>query len=221
MQQISKALSIAPPDPDFYPRKANIYDEVIKQNASLAPVFPFTHPGSIFTGTANLRGDRRPSSRFEHWNSVDEILLCLGSSLGQLRTGQVFVQSGSHDVSGIDSGSADDYLVFYYLQRQKTEGSQRESIKLHCEKCNKILFAHEIDWSTRDCLNASGRGLIPTIAVSEQWAVEVNRNPELRKCAACGHESGTFPNEGWGWTRYAVNAELAGRAELAMQELAS
>ncbi|WP_269507263.1 hypothetical protein [Burkholderia sp. IMCC1007] len=221
MDTSSTALTIPAPAPDFYPRKANIYEELIRENCSLAPIFPFAHPGAIVTLTAIQRGDHRPSGRFEHQNSVDEVLLCLGSSLGFLRAGQMFVQQGGHDVSGIDSGSEDDYLVFYYYQRQKPQGAQTESLGFRCAKCNALGFAHKFDSVTSKFTSASGRELVPTVAGSGTWALRVNEDPELRKCHACGHQNDPFPLESWGWSRYMVNAELAARAELAMRELTS
>jgi len=221
MQAKKTHLTIDPPAADFYPRKANIYEEMIKANSQLGPMFPYTHPGSILALLVFNRGDRRPGGRFEHNNTVDEIYCCLGSSVGWMRPGQVFVSTREHDVYGMDTQSTEDYFVVYYLQRQKDHGEHKEVMVFRCGKCNDALYRYQYDGNCANYFTAANRPLVPTIVGAENWALHLEKHPELLKCPKCGHQNEPFPRESWGWGQYLNNADLAARAELAMARAAS
>ena len=220
MTQPGQPLDIPAPDPDFYPRKANMFEGLITANSQLGPLFPFTHPGAIFALLTWQRGDQRPAGIFEHKNNCDEFIICMGSNVGFARPGQVFIAPHDHDVVPINTGSADDYMFAYYLQRQPLEENQHESVRFKCEKCGEGLYTLEFSGSkVSDYKTASDRILIPTVVGSDKASEYFNEHDEVRHCSNCGHDNPKFPRENWGWMNYVINAGIAEKSELAIAEL--
>ncbi len=79
--------AIPPPTGDKEPLKVNVYDFVQFTKTALAPMFPYFDEGSIVPCTATFKGGPKVDySRFQPFNTVDEILLTFGAD-GSMRGG--------------------------------------------------------------------------------------------------------------------------------------
>lgn len=221
MSKDEDLLDIPEPGPAAYPRKVNFFEGLITANTQLGPLFAYTHPGAILTLFIFQRGDYRPQGVFGHKNSCDEVLICLGSSVGYIRPGQVLITPREHDVPGIASGNSEDYMCMLYFQRQPLEENQKETVGFRCEKCGNVLHSLEFSGSNAAAYtNKAGRPLVPTVAGSVDAVIHFNTDEAVRHCGACGHHSPPFPSAGWGWEQYMANADIAARAELSLRKLA-
>ena len=82
-----RKLAIPPPTGDKEPLKVNVYNFVHFTKTALAPLFPYFDEGSIVPCTATFRGGPKVDySRFQHFNTVDEVLLTFGAE-GSMRGG--------------------------------------------------------------------------------------------------------------------------------------
>ena len=99
---------IPPPTGDKEPLKCNVYEFVRFTKTALAPMFPYFDEGSIVPCTATFRGGLRTSTMagFQHFNTVDEILLTFGARGSQRGGGMLRVGAKLHMVQSPLSDTA-------------------------------------------------------------------------------------------------------------------
>ncbi len=195
------------------PMKVNAFQAARNSNTQLLPLFPYMDPGSIVPCSAVLQSDGINSpGYFLHENSVDEILLSIGSK-GMMRTADMVVGPRRHGVGG--KSAVPFFAVSIITQRQLEEGEQPETVTFTCEKCNTELHSHS--FNAKDAGEGTYAGL-PTLICSDQSTADYNASVETRTCPNCGNVNAPFPTPIWGWSRYRRNTEIVESAWGALQE---
>src|SRR5215469_828653 len=88
---------IPPPTGDKEPLKTNIYRFIQTSVTALAPLFPYFDEGSIVPCSATFRGaPGRRFGRFQHFNTVDEVVVVFGSQNAMGVPGLVYVGPKLH-----------------------------------------------------------------------------------------------------------------------------
>ena len=83
---------ISPPPADKEPLKTNVYRFINTSVTALAPLFPYFDEGSIVPCCAAFRGaPGMRFGRFQHFNTVDEVVIVFGASGAQGVPGLVFI----------------------------------------------------------------------------------------------------------------------------------
>lgn len=209
-------LVIPPPRADRPPLRANVLHTMQQANTSLAPLFPYMHPGAIVpTASLFIGGPGRHYGQFYHHNSVDEIIIAFVTQGATLETGQVYNGGRVHGVNSFlkDQTKAGSFALFTVTQRQLEHGQpQPEAISLICSECRQPLFKGEWDGATpADALEIDypfpGSALLPGILRA------FNEDPALRTCSACGHVNDPFPVDIWGWNDYASQSAVMALAK--------
>lgn len=208
-------LSIAPPAADKPPMKVNIYRFSQTMNSQLTPMFPYLGEGAIVPTGAVMRGAPGMNmGYFLHFNSVDEIFMCFGSSGGgRYRPGQVTVGARTHGVGG-PHDDPQQYSVMVITQRQAVASAQTESIGFVCAKCQEPLFVHE--FAVEHATGSTQHSPLATIEGALDAALRFNGDAHLRACAKCGHVNDPFPYALWGWDRYMSNTWVAQKSREAL-----
>ena len=218
-----KKRTIPPPSGDKEPLKANVYQFVQFTKTALAPMFPYFDEGSIVPCTATFRGGPKVDySRFQHFNTVDEILLTFGAE-GSMRGGGLLrVGPRLHMVQSplADTRKTENLALSVITQRQSVDQPQKEEIRFVCKKCDRRLFVKAYD-ATPPKRGKQEKVLGPhpvfaTIPESYRAAKEFNADPDARVCKHCGRKNKLFPIEAWGWEHYVEQAEVSTQAYDAM-----
>jgi len=214
---------IPPPSGDKEPLKVNVYYFVNFTKTALAPLFPYFDEGSIVPCSATFRGGPKVNySRFQHFNTVDEILLTFGAA-GSMRSGGVLrVGPRLHMVQSplTDDANPENLTLSVITQRQSVGKPQKEEYRFVCKKCDRRLFAKSFDATPakrgkqKKVLGA--HGLFATIPESYKAANEFNADPKTRICKHCGHKNKPFPTDAWGWKHYVEQSEISSMAYDAM-----
>jgi hypothetical protein len=207
--------TIPKPDPAREPMKMNVYRFVQTATTALAPLFPYLDEGSIVPCAATFRGGPgKRYGRFQHFNTVDEIVVMFGAS-GALARGAGLVRVGPklHMVQAPlenpdDPGTSGISVI---TQRQSIGKEQREEIRFVCDKCDRRLFIAEVDATPakRGASSASAAAPFLTIIESYEAARRFNADEAARKCKHCGHQNPPFPIESWAWDVYVSQSEIA------------
>ena len=204
-------LTIPDPEPGREPMKTNVFRFVQNTPMALAPLFPYADEGSIIPCAATFRGGPGVNfGRFQHFNTVDEVVIMFGSQGGRGRPGMVRIGPKLHPVGAPfeDQENPDNIRVTTITQRQLYGTAQREEYRFICEKCDRRLYIEEVD-ATPAKRNQQDP-LVPFVTILETYtaAKHFNENADARRCKHCGHENAPFPIEAWGWDIYVKQAEI-------------
>jgi len=213
------ATEIPPPREDRPPLKANVFEAARSATSTLAPMFPYLHAGAIVPTVALFWGQPGGDyGHFEHFNTIDEIVIVFGAdgAVGRARTGLVRVNAKTHMVGKFlpDPNNRDQFSLITITQRQSEAEPQREAVWFKCEKCQADMMRLEFDWRpVTNRAQEDALGVFPpleTVMRSSEAAERYNAN---RTCPKCGHENSAFPLHRWGWDRYAAQSVAIRKAE--------
>ena len=218
-----KKRAIPPPAGDKEPLKRNVYEFVQFTRTALAPMFPYFDEGSIVPCTATFRGGPGVDyGRFQHFNTVDEVLLTFGARGSQRGGGMLRVGAKLHMVQSplSDTANPDNLALAVITQRQSIGKPQKEEYRFVCEKCDRRLFLASFDATPAkrggQRKTSGARPVFATIPETYKAARAFNADETARSCKHCGHQNKPFPIESWGWRHYAEQAELSKLAREAM-----
>ena len=204
------------PDPNRDPLKVNIYRFIQNSKTALAPLFPYVDEGAIVPCAATFRGaPGRHMGRFQHFNTVDEVLVTFGAQGGERRVpGIVHVGAKLHTVtSPIDNSQDPNVMVVAVITQRQSLGTkeQREEYRFICDKCDRRLFLYEIDATPPKRGTKPPPGTEPFITIAEtlEAAKKFNADDAARVCKHCGHQNPPFPIEEWAWDVHVDQSEIA------------
>ena len=200
-----------------HPMKVNVYDFMRTANSALAPMFPYQDPGAIVPCVTAFRGAQdRTFGAFQHFNTVDEVMINFGSHGAAPRPGMVAVGAQLHQVSIRMTDPNDDNAcqLNVITQRQSEVGEeQHERVTFFCVKCQASLVEHaymaQPSEELRNRFTAGETGPLGTLIESARTAEEYNADDDARKCAQCGHVNEAFPLDNWGWSKYVESSLTA------------
>jgi hypothetical protein len=227
---MAEGLHIEPADDRRPPLKVNIYESARGATSTLAPLFPYLHPGAIVPTVALFWGRQDGDyGFFQHANTVDEVVIIFGAdgATGRARTGLVRANARTHGV-GKFLPNPDDETAFSLIaitQRQEDERPQDEAVWFKCEQCQADLGRLDFKWDPNDPSTRaqSEDPLAPlfTLVMSARAASGFNDSHGGRPCPSCGHVNEPFPLDRWGWDRYVAQSIAAQKARVALVEAAT
>jgi hypothetical protein len=216
---------IPPPPAEKEPLKTNIYRFIQTSVTALAPLFPYFDEGSIVPCSATFRGaPGRRFGRFQHFNTVDEVVIVFGSQGAWGVPGLVYVGPKLHLVGAwLENPEDPDLLVVAVItQRQLIDKEQREEYRFICDRCERRLFVHKVDATPpKRGKQAESMGSHPpflTLVETYEAARCFNQDEQARKCAHCGHINPRFSIESWGWDAYVHQTEIAKLAAKSVEQ---
>ena len=207
-------LTIPPPAPDRAPLKANVFEFAQNSVTTLAALFPYTDAGSIVPCVSVFRGGPgRRYGRFQHFNTVDEVIMLFGGLPGLVRVGPKL-----HPVSAPfpDAEDPNAGAVALITQRQLIGKPHREEYRFLCDQCDRRLSMHRFDTTPAERSGTNDQAPFVTILEGYEAAVQHNAKQENLVCPHCGHENELFPVEEWGWEGFAHQSEVAANARAQM-----
>jgi hypothetical protein len=215
----SAKRTIPAPDPNREPLKTNVFQFALNSATALAPLFPYLDEGSIVPCLATFRGGPgRKFGRFQHFNTVDEVMIMFGTQGGRGRPGFVRVGPKLHLVGAPfeDPEDANCVRLTTITQRQLFGTEHREEYRFICEKCDRRLFLDRVDATPpkRGTQIETQGAHAPFITVVETYeaARKFNDSEEARLCKHCGHMNELFPIEAWGWETHVRQGEIVAMA---------
>lgn len=218
-----KKLVIPPPTGDKVPMKANAYEAAQLTTTALAPMFPYFDEGSMVPCTATFRGGPGVDyGRFQHFNTVDEIMLTFGAQGANRSGGLMRVGPRLHMVQSPLQDNADpgNLALAVITQRQSVGKEQKEEYRLVCEKCDRRLFIASYDATPpkrgKQKKTMGPHPVFMTIPESYKATLAFNADEDARTCKHCGHKNKPFPMEAWGWRAYVEQSEITSLAYDAM-----
>jgi len=209
--------SIPAPDPDRPPLKTNVFARARNTATTLAPLFPYCDEGSIVPCLSVFRGGPgRRYGRFQHFNTVDEVIMMFGTP-----GGMIFVGPKLHPVGAPFEDPEDPQSTALALitQRQRIGEPHREEYRFLCEACERRLSVVAFDATPpkRGTPPDPDAGF-PTIIEGHRATRQHNSEPENLRCPHCGHVSKPFPVEDWGWDVYAEQSAVAADKRAATEQ---
>jgi hypothetical protein len=211
----TEVLVIPPPRADRPPLRANLLNRMQQANTTLAPLFPYVHPGAIVATGALFIGDTdKDYGQFYHHNSVDEVIFAFVAKGATLQTGQLYNGGRVHGVNSFlkDQTAPGSFALFTVTQRQFEEGEQPEAISLLCVKCRKQIFKGEFDGAAPpDALEIDHP--FASAALLPELLRGFNEDPEQRRCPTCDHVNEPFPVHLWGWDSYLAQSKVMAQAK--------
>ena len=223
-------LIIPPPAPDAEPLKTNIYEFARTLNCTLGPMFPHIHAGAIVPTVALFWGRKDGDyGYFEHFNTVDEVVIIFGAdgATGRARTGLVRVNAHTHGVGNYlpDPEDPDVFSLICITQRQSEEAKQEEAVWFKCTKCQHDFGRLDFAWDPVDASDVvpkhGNHAPLETVVMSGRAATAFNADEASRTCPECGHLNAPFPLDRWGWDRYAAQTAAVQNAEAALTAAAA
>jgi hypothetical protein len=216
----ARMMIIPPPRADRQPLHANLFSVMQKANTTLAPLFPYMHPGAIVpTGSMFVGGHEQDYGQFYHHNCVDEIIIAFVTRNATLQTGQLYNGGRVHGVNSFlkDQTKPDSFALFTVTQRQLEVGPQPESISLLCKACRAQLFIGH--WDSTSPPDARELDVpMPSVTEPAEIMQRFNSDPELRTCKGCGHQNDPFPLDPWGWAAYKAQSKVMAEAQKVLCE---
>ncbi|MGH7907045.1 MAG: hypothetical protein ACREP6_10485 [Candidatus Binataceae bacterium] len=213
---------IAPPDGCRAPMRVNLFERMRSANAQLVPLFPYLGAGAIVPAGAVFRGEPNASfGQFFHWNTVDEVVICLGAEGAFTDTGQVHVGQNMHGVNSFlkNPGDPNSFLVTSITQRQRIGEKQREAVIVRCAQCKEIVMRVDFDATPPPAdTPESADAIFPTLLYSARAVEQFNASESARTCGKCGALNPRFPLERWGWSNYAGQSQTAADARRALDQ---
>ncbi|MGE0734669.1 MAG: hypothetical protein AB7G15_11975 [Alphaproteobacteria bacterium] len=212
-------LEIAPPRDDHPPLKTNVFEAARAVTCTLAPLFPYLHAGAIVPTVALFWGRTHGDyGHFEHFNTVDEIVIVFGAdgAVGRARTGLVRVNANTHMVGKFlpDPDNPENFSLISITQRQSDAEPQQEGVWFKCGKCQADLMRLDFAWEpVMTVAQEQALGAVAPLETVMRSAEAVERYNTNRTCPKCGHENQAFPLERWGWDRYAAQTEAVRKAQ--------
>jgi hypothetical protein len=203
-----------------HPMKVNVYQFARSSVSALAPMFPYQDEGAIVPCVSSFRGaPGRTYGAFQHFNTVDEIMINFGAKGTSGRPGMVASGPALHQVS-IKMQNPDDEntcTVSVVTQRQAEAGTpQHEHVTFFCQNCQASLaeraFSSHMPEDMRRKYTAGNYDALETIVESAGAAAEYNSDADAQTCKKCGHVNDPFPLEAWGWKRYAEQSRTVSDA---------
>lgn len=216
----NRDLAIPPPSADRPPRKVNLFEAAKNSATTLAPLFPYLDEGSIVPCvTVQRGGEGRRYGRFQHLNTVDEVIMMFGTP-----GGLIFVGPKLHPVSTPfdDPEYPFDATIALITQRQLIGKPQREEYRFLCDGCDRRLSVTAFDATPPERgTDRSPDDLFPTLVEGYRAAKAHNADEANLRCRHCGHLNERFPFELWGWDVYAEQGAVAARIRAATIAAAS
>ena len=220
----ASSLSIPAPDEHKPPLKVNVFRHMRVANTALCPMFPYLDEGCFAPAVAVYSGaPGRAVGMFKHFNTVDEVLVVFGANGSRLKPGNVIADVREHFVNIVLADFSDpgqNFLAAIIQRQSERREDQREVITFVCEQCKKPLrefpCVSQPPRSEPRGLRDNpeyARGFESPLAASRA-AKQFNSDEEQRRCKNCGHVSGPFPFEEWGWDKY---EEHCSAVELALK----
>ena len=203
-----------------HPMKVNVYHFARTTTSALAPLFPYVDPGAIVPCVSSFRGGAgRSFGAFQHFNTVDEIMINFGSHGAAPRPGMVATGAALHQVSIRMTDPNDDAAcqISVVTQRQAEAGTpQHEVVTFFCTSCQAPLTQREYpshpDEPTRLKYAAGDYEALETVIETAYAAADYNAGDDTRNCKKCGHVNEPFPLSLWGWERYVEQSLTAADA---------
>lgn len=223
-------LTIPPPASDAAPLKTNIYEFARSLNSTLAPMFPHIHAGAIVPTVALFWGrEAGDYGYFEHFNTVDEVVIIFGAdgAAGRARTGLVRVNARTHGVGNFlpDPDDPEVFSLICITQRQSEDAKQEEAVWFKCTGCQHDFGRLDFAWepvAAGDVVPKHGNHApLETVVMSARAAADYNADDASRTCPACGYVNAPFPLDRWGWDRYAAQTVAVQNAEAALNAAAA
>lgn len=212
---VTEHLTIPPPDPARPPLRANVFACAQTTATTLVPLFPYLDEGAIVPCISVFRGGPgRRYGRFQHFNTVDEVIMMFGSPPGMVFVGPKLHPVGAPFEDVEDPGSTSVALI---TQRQVIGDSQREEYRFLCEGCQRRLSVFGFDATPAKRGEQPPHAPFPTLVEGRAAAEQHNAREADLTCRHCGHENPPFPVEYWGWTEYAEQTRVAAHAEQSMR----
>ena len=212
--------SIAAPSPNRSPLKVNVYEFARHAATTLAPLFPYFDAGSIVPCLSVFRGGPgRRYGLFQHFNTVDEVILMFTNPAGLVSVGPKLHMVGA---PFDDPEDPENMAIAVITQRQSFDKPHTEEYRFLCEECGRRLFVERFD-ATPPPRNAEGNGNPPppftTVVEGARAAERFNADDKTRHCAHCGHQNAPFPIDEWGWETYVGQSRAADTAKTQMQSM--
>jgi hypothetical protein len=227
---MSDDLTIAPPDPNRPPLRANIYEAARGLTCTLAPLFPYIHAGAIVPTVALFWGRSQGDyGYFEHYNTVDEVVIIFGAdgAVGRARTGLVRLNANTHGVGKFlpEPDNPENFALISITQRQAETERQEEAVWFKCESCQEDLKRLDFIWDPvpagKQIETLGEAAALETVVKSAEAAQRFNASDADRTCPKCGHVNPPFPLERWGWDRYAAQTVAVQKAQASLTEAAA
>lgn len=218
-----RSMVIPPPRADRPPLRANLLNVMQQANTTLAPLFPYLHPGAIVpTGALFIGEPGKDYGQLYHHNSVDEIIIAFVANEATLQTGQLYTGGRVHGVNSFlkDQTRPGSFALFTVTQRQLEQGSQAEAVSLICSVCRKQLFKCEFDGASPPDAHELDHPFATPALLPEQLRV-FNEDAARRTCSDCGHVNDPFPVRTWGWDLYAIQSATMAQAKRVLHETAT
>jgi hypothetical protein len=206
-----------------HPLKVNVFERLQSHDSQLTPLFPYLDDEAIVPATALFVGHEGfRSGRFSHYNTVEEVTLCLAAVGSYLQGANLRVINRTHAVTAplVDPTNPEAFVVVVITQRNNAERSQPEAIMFMCPKCNKLMARYDYDAK----LDSRNLGPVPefsTLYNSSRMAAAFNADLGARTCKHCGHVEPPFPGEEWGWERYVRYTEVVNRARQQLETISA
>jgi hypothetical protein len=206
---------IPPPSPDRPPLKVNVLERARTTATTLAPLFPYVDEGSIVPCISVFRGGPgRRYGRFQHLNSVDEVIVMLDAPAGLVLVGPKLhpVAAPFEDVEDPENSA-----ISLITQRQLFGKPHHEEYRFLCDACDRRLSVARFDATPPARGSAGPPAPFPTLVEGCAAARRHNADEESRRCKHCGHLNEPFPLEAWGWEEYTEQSAVSERARASMQ----
>lgn len=210
------------------PMLRNVYLFSREATSALAPLFPYTEPGSIVPCTTlHELATRGPIGYFVHSNTVQEINISFGTRDGYQKPGLAMVGPYRHGV-GQKAGQENPKMMNLSVitQRQAVGVPQHEIMAFACEKCDNDLYeyaygAHEFPEPLEGRVDVPMIG-IPTMSSMAVACRVFNDDERLRTCTKCGHVNPpVFPTDYWGFQEYKRRTLIIAKVRETMRQAAA